>query len=411
MKIFTTPWASATANKQIINDAQAEQGIIFGSTAVSAEPNGALFRNEQQMLVLSQEVENVITGAGIVINPADSTQLNQAIRSLLGFSEGYINGLLPSNGTDASNDIDFGIGKCRDSANTLNIISSSVITKRRDANWASGTNQGGFPAGLAFPKLGSNLTGTFTSSTTAITGSGTAFLTEFSVGDYLWASSKTEARRITAITSNTAMTISATFTTNVSVGIAPIKADFTVHCFVLANASGGMVDFGFDTDINATNLLADANVVSAGFTKHRRVASLLTDQSKSFLSFTSRGGTSLSVFFKSPSLIAIVNPGTSETYITVDCPSGISPLYYGSQIIYQVGAATSVYCLLHDSSVTTSVASTTNCDVRLSAGAQANTHGAPIQINYDSKIAFRFSFSNSATNFDSLCKGYIDERL
>lgn len=61
---------------------------------------------------------------------------------------GHIFGLLTSNNaTDAANDIDVATGEARSDDNTTDIILASAITKRLDAAWAVGTNQGGLDTG------------------------------------------------------------------------------------------------------------------------------------------------------------------------------------------------------------------------------------------------------------------------
>lgn len=63
--------------------------------------------------------------------------------------QGYWSGQIPSNnGVDSDHDIDISAGAVRSSDNTQDIILSSTLTKRIDANWAEGNNQGGFPSGL-----------------------------------------------------------------------------------------------------------------------------------------------------------------------------------------------------------------------------------------------------------------------
>lgn len=54
-----------------------------------------------------------------------------------------------NNVADATNDIDIAVGSCRDSTNAANIVLNSALTKRLDANWAVGTNQGGILSGAA----------------------------------------------------------------------------------------------------------------------------------------------------------------------------------------------------------------------------------------------------------------------
>lgn len=54
---------------------------------------------------------------------------------------------LSNNGTDANNDIDIAAGECRDDTDAVDIEIASAITKRLDAAWAVGTNQGGLDTG------------------------------------------------------------------------------------------------------------------------------------------------------------------------------------------------------------------------------------------------------------------------
>lgn len=61
---------------------------------------------------------------------------------------GFMFGLtLSNNATDATNDIDVATGKCRDSGDAADIVLASALTKRLDAAWAVGTNQGGLDTG------------------------------------------------------------------------------------------------------------------------------------------------------------------------------------------------------------------------------------------------------------------------
>jgi hypothetical protein len=59
-------------------------------------------------------------------------------------------GNVPSNGTDATNDIDFSAGSKRDSTNTYTIVAASAMTKRADATWAAGTGNGGMASGVTW---------------------------------------------------------------------------------------------------------------------------------------------------------------------------------------------------------------------------------------------------------------------
>ena len=60
----------------------------------------------------------------------------------------YLAGLgLANNGADANNDVDIAAGQCRDSTDIDGMILAATLTKRLDAAWAVGTNQGGMDTG------------------------------------------------------------------------------------------------------------------------------------------------------------------------------------------------------------------------------------------------------------------------
>lgn len=59
----------------------------------------------------------------------------------------YLAGLTIANGTDAVNDININIGKCRDDLDVADIVLVSILTKQLDVAWAAGTNAGGRDTG------------------------------------------------------------------------------------------------------------------------------------------------------------------------------------------------------------------------------------------------------------------------
>lgn len=103
---------------------------------------------------VQEELMKVIEEAGITPDKTDNTQVWQAIQTMIteaavssSFPEGHLSGLgLTNNGSDANNDIDFAAGSARDSGNTTD-ITATALTKRLDAAWAAGTNQGGLFGG------------------------------------------------------------------------------------------------------------------------------------------------------------------------------------------------------------------------------------------------------------------------
>jgi len=86
--------------------------------------------------------------AGGVVRCTSYTRADGSPLAGSGTPAGYLVGLRTSNNTtDSANDIDIASGKCRDGADTQDMVLASSITKRLDASWAAGTNQGGLDAG------------------------------------------------------------------------------------------------------------------------------------------------------------------------------------------------------------------------------------------------------------------------
>lgn len=56
-----------------------------------------------------------------------------------------------------------------------------------------------------------------------------------------------------------------------------IAADKVYYPFVIADDDNNFVGFGFDTSLTASNLLAGTNVIAAGGTKYKKIASFVTD--------------------------------------------------------------------------------------------------------------------------------------
>lgn len=65
-----------------------------------------------------------------------------------------------------------------------------------------------------------------------------------------------------------------------------LSADTPYYIFALSSPTGDVVDFGFDDDKHATNLLADSSVIASGLTKYKRLHSFLTDGSANILNGT-----------------------------------------------------------------------------------------------------------------------------
>lgn len=82
-----------------------------------------------------------VSGAGLATGGGDLSA-NRTITVAPSVISGHLYGCtLSNNGSDATNDIDITAGNCIDSTNAV-LMTCAAMTKRLDANWAAGTNQG-----------------------------------------------------------------------------------------------------------------------------------------------------------------------------------------------------------------------------------------------------------------------------
>jgi hypothetical protein len=137
---------------------------IVGATAETAPANGdslliydlSATANRKMTVANFLKVINDLTADGspdsaadyVVTYDASATAAKKVLLSSLpsNLPRGYIDGLILSNGTDATNDINISAGKCRDSTDAVDIVFATALGKQLDANWAVGGTTG-TPAG------------------------------------------------------------------------------------------------------------------------------------------------------------------------------------------------------------------------------------------------------------------------
>ncbi len=100
------------------------------------------------------------------------------------------------------------------------------------------------------------------------------------------------------------------------------------HVHLLYNPTTEVVDAGFDTSITAANLLADTAVIAAGYTKYRRIGSVLTDGSANILNFIQVGD----IFRFLVPILDVNVADQSTTYVarTISTPLGIKVQAFGA---------------------------------------------------------------------------------
>ncbi|MDF2549747.1 MAG: hypothetical protein K0S07_814 [Chlamydiales bacterium] len=139
--------------------------------------------------------------------------------------------------------------------------------------------------------LGSaNLSGTISTAGTAVTGTGTSFLTDFIVGDVITADDGTAASRvITAIASNTGLTIRSSFPTiytNANYRRGGQAPNGMYYLYAIAYPDGSNATFAFSNRsfVSGDDFLAD---LPTGYTKYRQLPiAFPLNQNSVILSFT-----------------------------------------------------------------------------------------------------------------------------
>lgn len=116
----------------------------FGAT-VTLDPDGSETINGSATLILQpgQKADVCVSGSNLVAKVTSDSLAGPQLR-------GYTFGLtLTTNGSDATNDVDIAAGAAASDTTPFYLMQlASALTKRIDAAWAVGTNQGGLDTGV-----------------------------------------------------------------------------------------------------------------------------------------------------------------------------------------------------------------------------------------------------------------------
>jgi len=153
-RLSATPAASDILGEVVFSGRDSGTGTqtygLIGADIVdptAASEDGRLFL---QSVIAGTLATRAYVGAGIyaptaTLGDGGAGSLNFPTYLLNGvntFPSGFLYGCtIANNAADATNDIDFGAGKCADSTN-VSIAACTAKTKQLDANWAAGTNAG-----------------------------------------------------------------------------------------------------------------------------------------------------------------------------------------------------------------------------------------------------------------------------
>ncbi len=180
------------------------------------------------------------------------------------------------------------------------------------------------------------------------------------------------------------------------------------YCFALSKADGSVTDFGFDNALNASNLLADANVTANLLTKAKYLGAIRTDGSGNILAFTQ----TLNIFTLKVSVLDVnaVNQLTTETLRTITSPLGINAEAFGSMY---VGTTSAGYINIkaYSASMVMSALTARNGQL-LSVNGVNNQNGSWRAItNTSSQIKTNGEGDTGSSSFSLFTDGWVDLSL
>lgn len=179
-----------------------------------------------------------------------------------------------------------------------------------------------------------------------------------------------------------------------------LSADTTYHLFFIEK-SDGTVDAGWDTDLDAVNLLSDAT----GYTHYGRIFSNITDSSSNIVQYVQSGDY---VYWTDTVLdYSSASTGTSKVVVSTRCPTGIS-----------VNALVNCEMLNSDYESVNAWFNTVDFVDAAATGTNrthaVNGYGASAQQQMNiltdnlGRIAFRASLSSASNVINVRTAGYID---
>jgi hypothetical protein len=170
--------------------------------------------------------------------------------------------------------------------------------------------------------------------------------------------------------------------------------------FVISNDDGSLVDAGFSSDINAAD-------IPPGYTKKRRVGSILTDSSSNIIFFRQDGNR-----FTIPGITEFSATGVSSifTSLAITTPSGLNT---GALITFiatfPLSSTTNMEYFTRDATMATGrQVLSTDRDSGNSAG---DSNSDVVITDLIQQIQFRANVVNSNCRLDIICYGWIDYNL
>lgn len=173
-----------------------------------------------------------------------------------------------------------------------------------------------------------------------------------------------------------------------------VAVDTTYHVFVIEKDSDGSIDAGFDTSVTAVN-------IPSGYTKYRRIGSVVTDGSSNIIGFKQRGN---EFIFDTPILdISNGSTGTSANTGTMTTPSGVNV-----KVLLNTHVSANAAFVYFSSLDSDDLASSSSVAPLAQLGGASNQK-AYVEVWTDTSNQIRYR-SNSNTTVRAATLGYKDTR-
>lgn len=184
-------------------------------------------------------------------------------------------------------------------------------------------------------------------------------------------------------------------------------ANTTYHVFSIRQTDGTM-DAGFDTNVSANNLLAQASA----YTTYRRVGSILTDASANIRQYIQDGDNF--EYKKYLPTYSVVDTSVLTAIVTADIPTGF-PMYAKLGITQESGSInTLIYTWIKASDLDDVTPSAANADMHLiDNGGDDTGTGIFKEVRTDVSAQFRYRTSradNVNYTFKINTQGWVDQR-
>jgi len=186
------------------------------------------------------------------------------------------------------------------------------------------------------------------------------------------------------------------------------------------SGGGSDVDFGFDSSLTATNLAADAAVVSAGFNRFRRIGSLEADLGfpNAWIPFFQNGDEFITGDLNRDNLVT--NIGTAFTKRAVRVPPGLEVMWNGTVSFYKdsVNGSAARYAVIgsgKDTALLTPTSTVFDLTILGEGGDGGNTAVtgsvyANLLTNTSGEVSFKWSASDADMHMHWMGHGWTDNR-